>query len=386
MRFRSLVLAALMVGAFVYLTSRRDSPVRGIFPRNAFSTHELPSWSEPVAAQAGGLQPDEQNNIDVYKSNKDSVVYITSTIIQRTFFGNYKSQGLGSGFLISADGEILTNNHVVSGSSKVEVTLPDQSTYQAEILDRDQINDLALIKITPKRKLTFLRLGDSDGIQVGQKVLAIGQPLELAGTLTVGVISSLHRNIDGEENRKLEDMIQTDAAINPGNSGGPLLDSSGNVIGINTAIYGPNGNIGIGFAMPINKAKAMLEAIRSGKKVLPAGRLGVVIDYIPGDFAVRLNLPSSGGLLVEQVVRDSSAQRAGLRGSTRDVVVGNYQIPAGGDLITAIDGKPVKDRQAIDRAISSKHAGDALTLTIYRDGHAMDVKVMLGGESEPERF
>ena len=229
--------------------------------------------------------------------------------------------------MISADGQILTNNHVVSGSSQVEVTLPDQSTYKAEILDRDQVNDLALIKIEPKRKLGFLRLGDSDSIQVGQKVLAIGQPLGLDGTLTVGVISSLHRDIEGENNRKLEGMIQTDAAINPGNSGGPLLDSSGNVIGINTAIYGQNGNIGIGFAMPINKAKAMLEAIRSGKKIVPAGRLGVSVDYVPGDFAVRLSLPSTGGLLVEEVMRDSPAQRAGLHGYTHEVIVGNYQVP-----------------------------------------------------------
>jgi S1-C subfamily serine protease len=280
----------------------------------------------------------------------------------------------------------LTNNHVVSGSSQVEVTLPDQSTYKAEILDRDQVNDLALIKIIPKRRLGFLRLGDSDGIQVGQKVLAIGQPLGLDGTLTVGVISSLHRDIDGENNRKLEGMIQTDAAINPGNSGGPLLDSSGNVIGINTAIYGPNGNIGIGFAMPINKAKAMLETIRSGKKVLPAGRLGVGVEYLPGNFAERMSLPSSGGLLVEEVSPGTPAQKAGLRGQTHEVIVGNYRVPAGGDLITAIDGKPVKDKLDVSRATSNRHAGDILTLTIYRDGHSMDVKVTLAGEAEQERF
>jgi S1-C subfamily serine protease len=380
MRFRSLLLAALLVGGFVYITSHSQSPLHAVF-----SGHELPTWSEPVAA--ANLTPDEQNNIDIYKSNKDNVVYITSTVIQRTWFGDYKSTGLGSGFLISADGQILTNNHVVSGSSQVEVTLPDQSTYKAEILDRDQVNDLALIKIEPKRKVGFLHLGDSDGIQVGQKVLAIGQPLGLDGTLTVGVISSLHRDIDGENNRKLEGMIQTDAAINPGNSGGPLLDSSGNVIGINTAIYGPNGNIGIGFAMPINRAKAMLEAIRSGKRIVPAGPLGVrIVDFLPGDFAARLNLPSSGGILLESVQDKTPAARAGLRGSTREVIVGNYQVPVGGDFVTAVDGKPVKDKLAIQRAILSKHAGDLLTLTIYRDGRSMDVKVTLAGEAEQERF
>jgi S1-C subfamily serine protease len=158
------------------------------------------------------------------------------------------------------------------------------------------------------------------------------------------------------------------------------------VIGINTAIYGPNGNIGIGFAMPINKAKAMLETIRSGKKVLPAARLGVSVDYLPGNFAERMNLPATGGLLVEEVSPGTPAQKAGLRGQTHEVIVGNYRVPAGGDLITAIDGKPVKEQQDVGRAISSRHAGDVLTLTLYRDGHSMDVKVTLAGEAEQERF
>ncbi len=209
-----------------------------------------------------GLSPDETNNIDIYAASKESVVYINSTVYQRDFFfGVQAVQGLGSGFLINADGQILTNYHVISGSSDVEVTMPpDQSRYRAKVLHRDQGHDLALIQIEPKKKLTsFLKLGDSDNLQVGQKVLAIGNPFGLAGTLTTGIVSSLHRKIQSEERSDLEDMIQTDAAINSGNSGGPLLDSQGFVIGINTAIYGPNGgSVGIGFAMPINRAKGML--------------------------------------------------------------------------------------------------------------------------------
>ncbi len=383
MRFRSLLIALLLVGGFVYLTTNPDSRLR-----RTFTSGELPSWSEPTVAYSAGLTADEQNNIDIYKSAKDSVVYITSTVIQRGFFGQtYQSQALGSGFLINADGQILTNYHVVSGSSQVEVTLPDQSTYKAEILDRDQVSDLALIKITPKKRLTFLNLGDSDRIQVGQKVLAIGQPLGLDGTLTVGVISTLHRDIEGENSRRLEGMIQTDAAINPGNSGGPLLDSAGNVIGINTAIYGPNGNIGIGFAMPINRAKTMLEAIRTGKRIVPAGPLGVtIVGYVAGDIAEELNLPSSGGILLDQIRSGTAAQKVGLRGSNREAIVGNYRIPVGGDLVTAIDSRPVKNQGAITQAISAKHAGDPMTLTIYRDGHTMDVKVTLGAEAPAERF
>jgi putative serine protease PepD len=297
-------------------------------------------------------------------------------VIQRSWLGDYSQRDLGSGFLINADGEILTNNHVVSGSSMVEVTLPDDSRYRAQILARDRVSDLALIKIQPKKRTTFLSLGDSDKVQVGQKVLAIGQPLELAGTLTVGVISSLHRDIQGE-GQALEGMIQTDAAINPGNSGGPLLDSAGNVIGINTAIYGPNGNIGIGFAMPINRAKALLEDIRSGKRVAPARRLGVQSFLVSGDFAQALGLPTSGGALIIELERGSAAANAGLRGPREDRIIGNYRVPVGGDLITAVEGKPIEDRDTIPRAISKKHAGDILELTILRDGKSMNVKVTL---------
>ena len=376
MKMRSFLIAALIVGSFVYLTTRADSPFHRTFSPGS---SDAPLWSGPTVAQSAGLGPDEQNNIDIYKNAKDSVAYITSTVIQRNiFFGDYSQRELGSGFLIDSDGRILTNYHVISGSSQVEVTLPsDHSNYKAQILARDRVNDLALIKIEPKRKVTFLNLGDSDRLQVGQKVLAIGQPLALDGTLTVGVVSSLHRDIQGENNNNLEGMIQTDAAINQGNSGGPLLDSSGNVIGINTAIYGPNGNIGIGFAMPINRAKAMLETIRSGKRVAPAQSLGAQGAMISGDFAQALGLPSSGGLLVFEVYRGSAAANAGLRGARDERIIGNYRVPVGGDLVTSVDGKPVEDRDTIPKAIAKKHAGDTLDLTVLRDGKSVNVKVTL---------
>ncbi|HEY4360722.1 MAG TPA: trypsin-like peptidase domain-containing protein [Bryobacteraceae bacterium] len=376
MKMRSLLLAALIVGSFVYLTTRADSPFHHVFSPGS---SDAPLWSGPTVAESAGLGPDEQNNIDIYKNAKDSVAYITSTVIQRNFFfGDYQQRELGSGFLIDGEGRILTNYHVISGSAQVEVSLPsDHSNYKATILARDRVNDLALIKIEPKRKVTFLNLGDSDRLQVGQKVLAIGQPLALDGTLTVGVVSALHRDIQGENNNNLEGMIQTDAAINQGNSGGPLLDSSGNVIGINTAIYGPNGNIGIGFAMPINRAKTMLETIRSGKRVAPAQNLGAQGAMVSGDFAQALGLPPSGGLLVFEVYRGSAAASAGLRGAHDEKIVGNYRVPTGGDLVTMVDGKPVEDRDTIPRAIAKKRAGDTLDLTVVRDGKTMNVKVTL---------
>ena len=254
------------------------------------------------------------------------MVYITSTVYQRDFFfGVQAVQGLGSGFLINPDGQILTNYHVISGSSDVEVTMPpDQSRYKARILHRDPGHDLALIQIDPKKKLTsFLKLGDSEGLQVGQKVLAIGNPFGLAGTLTTGIVSSLHRKIQSEERGSdLEDMIQTDAAINSGNSGGPLLDSQGNVIGINTAIYGPNGgSVGIGFAIPINRAKVMLGDFKSGKRPASSA-IGVTTYLIPGDWAEALRLPGTG-LLIARVIRGTPAAsrlaRSDATGSTREL-------------------------------------------------------------------
>src|SRR5579872_4342124 len=220
MRFRTLIIAAALVGGFVYITAKPNSLLR----RNLGAPGPL--WSGPQVAHSAGLGPDELNNIEIYKNSKDSVVYITSTVYQRTFFFVQQGQALGSGFIINADGQIITNHHVISGSSDVEVTLPDQTTYKAKILVKDRQDDLALIRIEPRKKLSHLTLGDSDHLQVGQKVLAIGQPFGLKGTLTVGVVSALGVGpIQGDNNVPMEDMIQTDAAINSGNSGGPLLDS-----------------------------------------------------------------------------------------------------------------------------------------------------------------
>jgi len=379
MKLRTFLIALALVGAFVVLTSRQNSPVRNLW------TDRGATWTGPSVAYSAGLSPDETNNIDIYKASKESVVYITSTVYQRDFFfGVQAVQGLGSGFLINADGQILTNFHVISGSSDVEVTMPpDQSRYKAKILHRDPAHDLALIQIEPKKKLTsFLKLGDSDGLQVGQKVLAIGNPFGLAGTLTTGIVSSLHRKIQSEERGDLEDMIQTDAAINSGNSGGPLLDSQGNVIGINTAIYGPNGgSVGIGFAIPINRAKVMLGDFKSGK--LPASStIGVSTYLVSGDWAEALKLPRSGGLLIGRVNRGTPASAAGLRGATQQARLGNYLVPIGGDLITAVDGKKVEEENTITKAVTQKHAGDTLDLTIWRDGRSMDVKVILAAQGD----
>src|ERR1700733_5938623 len=372
---RIIVITALLVSGFLLVTTKTDWGQRRIL--NPVSN--APLWSGPASTHATSLSSDEMNNIDIYKSSHLATVNITSTVYRRTiFFEVYPSKDQGSGFLISSDGKIVTNNHVVANERQLEVTLSDQSRYKARLLSRDEANDLALLQITPRGKLPSLHLGDSDGLQVGQKVLAIGNPFGLEGTLTTGIVSSLGRSIRGENDRTLEGLIQTDAAINPGNSGGPLLDSAGNVVGINTAILGPNGgNVGIGFAMPINRAKLMLDDFQAGRK---RPKLGVSVVPVAGDYADALSLPNQGGLLIQEVEAGSPAARAGLRGGRQEVQIGNAEVLVGGDLIMSIDGKPVDRDDAISRALASKRTGDRRELTISRNGRAANVRIRLGDE------
>ena len=216
---------------------------------------------------------------------------------------------------------------------------------------------------------------------VGQKVLAIGNPFGLEGTLTTGIVSSLNRKLQTEEER-LEGMIQTDAAINPGNSGGPLLDSHGSVIGINTAIYG-QGNIGLGFAMPVNRAKEMLDQFQA-RGHISRPTLGITTVWISGDLAEALELPSKGGLLIQRIERGSPADEAGLRGPRQVVVVGNYQLGVGGDLIVEVEGQPVEGNDSLVQIMNRKHGGDMLNLTVYRNGRREKVQVRLG--EAPQQF
>jgi S1-C subfamily serine protease len=376
MRMRPFIWAAVLVGGFWYLTSvARWNPGRLLQPIR--QTGRL--WTAPDTAHSAGLTADENNNIDVYKLARPAAANITSVVYHEDFFFQIiPSEGTGSGFVVKPDGLILTNNHVVTGSAQLTVTLAgDKKQYKARVLGTDPRNDLALVKIQAEHALPFLKLGDSDGLQVGQKVLAIGNPFGLGGTLTTGIVSALGRSLQPQEGRRLEDMIQTDAAINPGNSGGPLLDSHGAVIGINTAIYGPQGNIGIGFALPINRAKAMLDEFQAkGRVTRPY--LGIHTVYISGDAADDLGLPNEGGLLIQQVEGGSPAAEAGLRGSTRRAIAGIYQIGIGGDFIIAVDGHPVESNDSVQRVLNRKRVGDVLDLTVYRNGRTQRVAVKVG--------
>jgi S1-C subfamily serine protease len=384
---RAILFAAILVAGFLYATSLRKAlPLERILPAPLLAKVGLgaegPLYSETPVVRSAGLSGDEQNNIDIYKNANNATVNITSTTYRRNWFMEvYPQKGSGSGFVINDKGQILTNWHVVSGNAELTVTMADKSKYKATLLEKDPTNDLALIQITPKKKLATLSLGDSDTVQVGQKVLAIGNPFGLDGTLTTGIVSSLGRTIADEGGRELEGMIQTDAAINPGNSGGPLLDSQGRVIGINTAIYGAGGSIGLGFAMPIVKARRMLEDYASGRRYAPP-RLGVSTIYVVGDWAEALRLPPEGGLLIQDIERNSAAQRGGLRAGRRPVLIGGYEVLTGGDLIMAIEGKQVTGQDALSRLLGRHRAGDTVELMVYRDGAQTKLKVTLGAGEE----
>ena len=369
---RPLLWAVALAASFLYLTSGSNWDVgRWLRPAGRL-------WSEPASA-ATSYTPDEQNNIEIYKTGREATVNITSVVYRQDWFLRvYPEQGTGSGFIIKPTGEILTNNHVVNGARELTVTLADKKIYKAKVLATDQRVDLALIKIDAPGKLPSLTLGNSDTLVVGQKVLAIGNPFGFEGTLTTGVVSSLNRSIQTEEDRRLEGMIQTDAAINPGNSGGPLFDSRGDVIGINTAIYGSQGSIVVGFATPISRAKAMLTEIEQSGHISRA-TLGVNVVFVSEDLAEMLSLPASGGLLIQEVEKGSAAAETGLRGPSRVVIVGGFrELGIGGDLIVAVEGEPVTSKETLQRVLDRKRGGDTLALTVYRDGATRKVTVTLG--------
>jgi len=345
-----------------------------------------PSVVQHVAAVSAAAAPpnslgdpdtslDEQNNISIYQKVSPSVVNITSTTIQYDFFYRvFPVQGSGSGFLIDDKGDIVTNYHVVSGARSIEVTLSDRSRHPAKLIGRDQFTDLAVIQITDRKNLPFAKLGDSDHLQVGQKVLAIGNPFGFQGTLTTGVISALGRSIQ-DEGRVMENLIQTDAAINPGNSGGPLLNSHGEVIGVNTAIIG-SANVGIGFALPVSLVKASLSDLLNEGRIR-RGYLGVFGRELNDTIARVLNLPVSEGLLVFQVTRGGPADRAGIQAGRQLVFLGNEQFVIGGDIIVSLDSTPITSNQDLSQYVLRKRPGDTVAVTLYRDDQRMTVNVKL---------
>jgi S1-C subfamily serine protease len=327
-----------------------------------------------------GLTPEEEVVIGVYRAASPGVVHVTSTVLSQDFFFRVvPERGTGSGFIVDDRGYILTNNHVVENADRLEVTLADKRKVPARLVGRDPNNDLAVIQIqVPRERLTPLRLGDSRQLQVGQMAIAIGNPFGLDRTATRGVISALGRSLKADTGRQIRNVIQTDAAINPGNSGGPLLNSRGEVIGINTAIFTPSGgSVGIGFAIPIDTAKKLLpELIARGRASHPW--LGVSGMDVTPDVARALNLPVNEGVLIAVVAPGGPADQAGLRGAQQRVQVGNFLVPAGGDIIRALDGQKIASVDDLTAFLDDrKKPGDDVRVEVLRDGAPRTVVVRL---------
>lgn len=328
----------------------------------------------------------EERMVQLYQQANPSVVNITTQVLRRSFFwGTVPESGSGSGFVWDDQGHILTNYHVIEGAQTIEVSFGDDLALPAEVIGSDQPNDLAVLKVDSlPAGAAPLPLGDSDTLLVGQTAVAIGNPFgQFQRTLTAGVISALNRTIELDQNRVLRGAIQTDASINRGNSGGPLLDSEGRVIGITSAIYSPSGtSAGVGLAIPINKAKRLLPVlIRDGHYLHPWLGIEELGYALNPQLAQGLNLPVSEGLLVAQIYRDSPAQQAGIGAATEEVIVGNRRYLAGGDILTAIDGVPLKSWEDLNAYLQERtEVGQVVALDILRGGEAMRVEIEIGEE------
>ncbi len=374
MKTRSLILILFFVGAFVYLTSY--SNFRG-------APGGLPWHPSPLQITVADAQPaytsEESGRIAVYKRTLPSVVNVTSSALAFDFFyGVVPQSGQGSGFILSKDGRILTNYHVIENAQKVEVTLSDKHKYPAQIVLQDKAHDMALLQISGVKDLTPAVLSESRDLQVGQNVYAIGNPFGLNGTMTTGIISSI-RSVKEPQGAAIENAIQTDAAINPGNSGGPLLNSRGEVIGMNTLIAtgGAEQSSGIGFAIPVDTIKAVLsDYAKYGRVRRPS--LGIASLAIGPDLAQDIGLPADYGVLVQKVIPGGAAERAGLRGGTQQAMLGNTPVYLGGDLIIGIDDDRVTSPQDISEIMDRHQAGDTVTVTFYRGAKRMAVKLTLG--------
>ena len=344
----------------------------------------LPAATTPglttVAARDAGLTDEESINVRVYREVSPAVANILTKATEYDFFMDpVPVEGAGSGFVIDPRGYILTNFHVVQEAQSIEVVLGDKSRYPAKFIGADQRNDVALVKIDPKgKKLVVLALGDSSNLQVGQKVLAIGNPFGFQSTLTTGVVSALGRTVQTSQSTFIDEAIQTDAAINRGNSGGPLIDSHGQVIGINSAIYTPSGTTaGIGFAIPINTAKRIAHDLITEGRVREA-YLGVQTLSVGGWLSEALDLPVQEGLLIEDAKQGGPAAAAGLHGGNQQALAGMQRITIGGDVIVAIDGEKIANQSDMNLVLNRHRPGDTVKVTVYRGGKKLELPVKLG--------
>jgi S1-C subfamily serine protease len=329
----------------------------------------------------------QEKIIQVYEDIGQGVVNITSrSYAYDFFFRTVPQEGTGSGIVYDKEGHIITNYHVIEGADELYVTLPDGTNVMAEVVGTDASNDLAVLKVDAAPDLLYpIPLGESDNLRVGQFVVAIGNPFGYERTLTVGVVSALGRVIESPDQRFIGEIIQTDAAINPGNSGGPLLDLSGKIVGVNTAIFSPSqASAGIGFAVPVDTVRVVVpQLIERG--YYPHPYLGV--DYVWSITPERarvleeagMTITVDQGLLIVEMSPGSPADRAGLRGGQQQVRIGRFLLPIGGDILTAIDEVPIaSDRDLIRYLDTETEVGQTVVVTVLRDGQELNVPVTLG--------
>ena len=319
--------------------------------------------------------------IEIFESSEFGVVSITVT---KTSTSGGNSNSVGSGFIFDKEGHIITNNHVVKDTKKIDVTFIDGTSYRAEIIGTDPYADIAVIKIdVNSKKLYPIPIGDSSKLKVGEQIAAIGNPFGLSGSMTSGIVSQLGRLLPSGAGFSIPDVIQTDTAINPGNSGGPLLNMKGEIVGVNTAIYSNDGSFsGVGFSIPSNVIlKIVPVLIKEGEFQHPW--VGISSANITPDLAELLNLQDAKGVLIMTVVKDSPADKANLRGSSQTATADGIEYIIGGDIVLSIDGKEVRKIDDILTHLQrEKNVGDTLNLGILRDGKSINITLTL--EERPE--
>ena len=339
------------------------------------------------AATAQTLAPDERNNVDIYRDSNEAVVNITTVTLEYNWFLDpVPRSGSGSGSILDSDGHVLTNYHVIRDAQRLIVTLHDGSEFPGEIVGADPENDLAVLKFEPSgRELSTVTLGSSEALQIGQKVLAIGNPFGLQRTLTTGVVSGLERPVEADDGRIIQSMIQTDASINPGNSGGPLLNSRGAMIGINTVIFSPSGgSVGIGFAVPVDTARRVVpELLQFGR--VRRGWIDVIPVQLTATLVRELRLPVDAGLLVSEVASNSPAATAGLVGGTQRVRWGSSFFNIGGDVIVAVDGVPISSYADLFTALEDNRPGEVVTVAVVRGRRRLELPVELSERTSVRR-
>jgi S1-C subfamily serine protease len=387
--FGSALLGGALVGAFFWI-----AVAAGWIGAKSSPPAMIP---EPLATPVASKESEDTNVVNqIYRHDGQGVAFIEATEAPEETasplnpFGEEESRGggvaTGSGFVIDTEGHILTNNHVVEGATKITVKLgSSDSTQTAEVVGTDPASDIALLKVeAPANQLHPLALGDSSKVRVGDPVVAIGNPFGLDRTVTSGIVSALQRQIQAPNGFSIDHVIQTDAAINPGNSGGPLIDSAGEVIGINSQIEtggGGNGNVGIGFAIPIDTARSVADEIEKNGKVEHAF-LGIQGGTITPALAKAVNLPVSKGVLVAEVVKGGPADKAGLEGGNTEATIEGATFQLGGDIITEVDGKPISSMEEVIEAVNADKPGDKMELTVLRHGETKTLDVTLGNRSE----